>query len=409
MDSSVLATIDPVLLGERLAEARRTRGLTQLQAAEELSVARTTLTAIEKGTRRPRATELVSLARLYGRRVGDLVTSPVTKGPGFVVQFRAARGASGTREVATTEDSLRFERWCDWYVELESLVGAPLPRRYPEPYNISDTPLPEAAEEVAAAERNRLGLGDGPLGNLWSLLETDVGLRIFAMPMCDGRVSGMFVYDVELGGCIAVNANHPEERRRWTLAHEYAHFLTDRQRAEVTITRPNRRPTEQERFADAFAAAFLMPGHSLGGRFRAMSRAKPEGGATPADVLGLCHLYGVSFAAMMLRLEELRLLPANSYAKLQSLGFKPDKARAIIELPRSERAVRNFPARYEHLAALAFRNGDLSEGQLARMLTTDRIAALQRVDEIESEQEPGPEGEVRQLRLDLGANLVGAR
>ena len=403
------AAIDPEALGERLADARRARGLTQAEAADALGVARTTLTAIEKGGRRPRASELVGLSRLYGRRMGELVAPPPTAGPGFVVQFRAARGTEGSDQAARTDDVLRLEQWCRWYFELEQLAGSPLPRRYPEPYDISGTPPGEAGEEVAAAERNRLGLGDGPLGDLWSLLESDVGLRIFAMPMRDRGVSGMFVYDEELGGCIAVNANHPEGRRRWTLAHEYAHFLTDRRRAEVTVTKPSRRPDDRERFADAFAAAFLMPAAPLAGRFRAIQRAKPEGGVTPADVLGLCHLSGVSFAAMMLRLEGLGLLPSGAYNKLRSLGFEPDKARAVIDLPTDRREARAFPARYEHLAALAYRRGDLSEGQLARMLDTDRVSALLRVEEIASPHEPADDGGLQQLPLDLGVDLVGVR
>ena len=59
MDKHLLTSIDPAIIGERLAEARRARGLTQQQAAEFLDVARTTITAMEKGERRPRAVELV--------------------------------------------------------------------------------------------------------------------------------------------------------------------------------------------------------------------------------------------------------------------------------------------------------------------------------------------------------------
>jgi transcriptional regulator with XRE-family HTH domain len=49
VDRHVLGTIDPTVIGERLADARRARRLTQQQAAEALGVARTTVTAIEQG------------------------------------------------------------------------------------------------------------------------------------------------------------------------------------------------------------------------------------------------------------------------------------------------------------------------------------------------------------------------
>lgn len=78
MDKHVLHTIDPRLLGERLAETRRALRLTQQQAAENLGVAPTTIAAIENGDRRPRAAELVKLAQLYGRPVGHFVRAEAT-------------------------------------------------------------------------------------------------------------------------------------------------------------------------------------------------------------------------------------------------------------------------------------------------------------------------------------------
>ena len=409
VDRHVLETIDPQVMGERLAEARRARRLTQQQAAQALGVSRTTITAIEKGTRRPRASELLTLARLYGRQVGDLVR-PVRepRAPSFVVQFRAARGpAAGIPDEERDADSQRFEELCRWYVELEEMVGAPLPRRYPDVYDISGTPPERAAEEVATSERNRLGLGDGPIGDLWGILETDVGLRIFAMPMASNKIVGMFLYTEDYGGCIAVNANHPEDKRRWTVAHEYAHFLTARFKPEITVVFAYQRVPESERFADSFARFFLMPASGLVRRFHAMRRAKDKP-VTPADVLTLSHLYRVSFQAMIWRLEELKLLPSGTWDKLRSLGFKPSKARELVHLPAPAPERSLLPLRYEALAVQAYTQGLLSEGQLARRLATDRVDALRRVRRLTEETRSSEDGEWRQVPLDLSIALVGA-
>src|SRR5207244_2264183 len=99
-----------------------------------------------------------------------------------------------------------------------------LPRNYPLPYDISGRDPVEVAEEIAALERNRLGLGDGPVPHLRDLLETDVGLRIFSLDL-PSRVAGLFIFTDELGGCVALQRKHPPGRRLWTLCHEYAHFL----------------------------------------------------------------------------------------------------------------------------------------------------------------------------------------
>ena len=85
-----------------------------------------------------------------------------------------------------------------------------------------------------------------------------MGLRIFYIRL-PSTLAGIFAYTEDLGGCIAVNVRHPEERRRWSMAHEYGHFLTSRFRPELTALRQSGRVSASERFADAFAAALLMP------------------------------------------------------------------------------------------------------------------------------------------------------
>lgn len=406
MNQHVLDSIDPRVIGQRLSDARRARRLTQQQAAAALGVARTTITAMEQGVRRPRASELVTLARLYGRNIGDLVRPDKEhRAPGFVVQLRNARGPS---DLEAEADIQRFEDLCRWYVELETLLGVPLVRHYPDPYDVSDTPPERAAEAVATSERNRLGLGDGPIGDIWGIIETDVGLRIFVMEMINNRIAGMFVFNDEYGGCIAINARHPEERRRWSAAHEYGHFLTERFAGEITVLQGARRVPPGERFADAFARFFLMPTLGLVRRFDAMRRGK-DGPVTPVDVLQLSYLYKVSFEAMMWRLEELKLLPAGTLELLKSRKFKVSTVRRLVDLPAAEPERTLLPHRYELLLAQAYARDLLSEGQLAQRMATDRVDALLRVRALEQEQQPTAEGEMEQLQLDLNADLIGAR
>jgi len=404
-EGDVAGSIDAVAIGVRLAEARRARGLTQQQAAAALGVARTTITAMEKGERRPRGAELVRLAELFGRRVSDLTKPLPPAGPvAFAVQFRGVHGATADDPLVAA-DVAEFQSLVEDYHELERLIGNPLPTRYPEPYDIRGTEPGRAAEEVATSERLRLGLGDGPLTDIWTVLEADVGLRIFAPPFLS-PTAGMFLFTTEFGGCIAVNGRHPEERRRWTVAHEYAHFLVDRHRPEITILPASRRLPEGERFADAFAAAFLMPASGLVRHFQAVKRAK-AGPITPADVLALCHRYRVSFQAMTLRLEDLRVLPIATWDRLRDRGFKPDAARVLVDLPRLEAVLRHVPLRYEVLAVQAFEQERLSEGQLARFLRTDRVGARQRVEQLTQAVPDYEAGEWRQVSLDLSAALVG--
>src|SRR4051812_20570015 len=65
--------LDPKIIGQRLADARKSRDVTQEDAANHLGCSRPTIIAIEKGTRLPKPEEIVSLASLYGRKVNEIV------------------------------------------------------------------------------------------------------------------------------------------------------------------------------------------------------------------------------------------------------------------------------------------------------------------------------------------------
>ena len=406
MHKHVIESIDPRTLGRRLQEARKARGLTQQDVAESLDLARTTITAIEKGERRPRPDELIHLAHLYGRLVGNFVgqRDPI---PDFGVQFRTAVSKVDSPE---TQQELgraveEFQSLCEDYLYLEKLSGAPLGKNtFPE-YLIEGTGPEAAAEDVASSERNRLGLGDGPVLHLRDILESEMSIRIFSFEM-PSRVAGIFSYTEDLGGCIAVNARHPEERRRWTLAHEYGHFLTRRYQSEVSLLGAYNRVPSSERFADAFAASLLMPAVGLRRRFNDLSRAA-DGRVTVADICRVAYNYLVSVEAMMLRLEYLRLLPPGTWERLQDRGFKVREAQEQLGLPPHPPTDSLLPLRYQLLAVQAYEEESLTEGELARLLRVDRVSARRTVQELTHPLLLLEEGEVGSLSLELSRSIGG--
>jgi Zn-dependent peptidase ImmA (M78 family)/transcriptional regulator with XRE-family HTH domain len=404
MQQHVLETMDPRVLGRRLQEARKARGLTQQDVAESLAMARTTVTALEKGDRRIRPDELIQLAKLYGRFVGDLVglREPMAD---FAMQFRTAVARTGSQQAQTELDQgvQEFQRLCEDYLYLEKLNGVPFTRAYPAPYPLEGVGPEEAAEDVASADRNRLGLGDGPVLNLREILENDVGLRIFYVSL-PSRVAGIFAYTEELGGCIAVNALHPEERRRWSMAHEYGHFLTNRFRSEISILAPYERVPASERFADVFARSFIMPAAGLRRRFNEMSRSS-GGKITAAEVCRAAHYYFVSVEAMMLRLEELRLLPGGTWERLRDRGFKVREAQEQLGLTPRPHDDQPLPIRYQFLAVRAYQEGNLTEGELARLLRVDRVQARRMVLWLTHRPHLLAEGKVGTLSVDLASSI----
>ena len=403
-------SLDPKILGQRLQAERKARGLTQNDVASIIGVARTTIVAVEKGERLLQADEIMRLANEWQMPVSDLVRSRPIVEP-LVPQLRAATPQSGLKPADVEGVSIAAEKirhLGESYLELENLLGRPLLQTYPPAYAVSTMPVSDAAADIAQRERNRLGLGDGPISNLRAVLENDVGVRIFLLPL-PSRIAGMFAFDAQLGGCIALNRAHPAGRRLWTLAHEFWHFLCDRYRADVyTLSGATpRRQSENERLADAFAAHFLMPAGGLRRRFYEIKASKSDG-ITPADLLHLARHYGVTFQALTLRLEELKLLRSGTWDMLNAAGFRVHEVKALSGLlPRDDQEER-LPLRFLLLAAEAYDRAEISEGQLARLLDCDRLEARRIVQELSHTRFISDEGTAGELQIQLGQSLAEA-
>ena len=371
MTTNILDNIDLRALGELLQQARKKCDMTQADAAKIIDAARTTMIAIEKGERRLKANELIKLARAYGRSVSDFVRSRPVVQP-FEVQFRAVYQRSQEQQAQIEPFILHLEELCQNYLELEKIMDAPLPRNYPLEYQVTDMPIKSAAESIAVAERHRLGLGDAPISQLRDILEQDVGLRIFYLQMPQ-KYSEVYSYNEQVGGCMAINANHPEERRRWSMAHGYLHFLAHRQKPEFHFDGQYQRFPESEQLAETFSKYFLMPTSGLLKRFNDMYRTYSK--FTPTNLFTLAHYYGVSVETLVYRLEEMELLPTGTGDKLRDRGLKVRKVQEELGLEQIPQRIDMMPLHYQHLAIEALDQGLITEGRFADFLSVNRLEA----------------------------------
>lgn len=383
---NILQNIDPRILGEKLKCSRVNRGLTQNEAADHLGVARTTLVAIEKGDRRISAKELFMLSSLYGHSLSDWTSEKPAPVP-LVPQFRMPPRELQLGEPEIRDAVSRLEGLARDYALLEERAALPMIRRHPIPYSYEGPGItPEMrGEEVAAEERIRLGLGDGPIHDLRAILEESVGLRVFYLEM-PSAIGGIYAYSEDLGGCIAINRLHPAPRGVWSLAHEYGHFLSTRFAADVSLW--NGTPwgrVASEKFADSFAKNFLMPRTGVNRLLSEMVSAHGKG-VTAADVLTLAHQFRVSAEAIFRRLEELKRLPAGTWESLRANKFQPDKARATLGLPHIVREP-VLPYRYRMMARNVYdaTDSDMTESELAALLRMDRVALRDELEVLRSQ------------------------
>jgi Zn-dependent peptidase ImmA (M78 family)/DNA-binding XRE family transcriptional regulator len=392
--ANILDSIDPRRLGDLLQQARKKMGMTQADAARVIDAARTTLVAIEKGERRLKPNELIKLARAYGRSVSDFVRPTPAIEP-FEVQFRAVYHRQEQEELQINPVIEHFEQLCRNYLELEQIMDAPMTRTYPPEYRCNTLPLEAAAENIALAERQRLGLGDGPLPQLRDILELSVGIRVFYLKM-PPKYSEIYSYDPQLGACMAINQNHYEERRRWSMAHGYLHFLAHRHKPVLDFDGQYQRRPESEQLAESFPKYFLMPTSGLLRRFNDMSSV--HGKFTTTNLFTLANYYGVSLEALALRMEGMALLRTGTWDRLRDRGIKVRKVQQDLGLQETAHRSDQLPVHYQHLAIDALEQGKITEGRFADFLEVDRLEARRIAEELRNHS-PGVDDEIISLEL----------
>lgn len=373
-----LDELPPAEVGKRLLVARETAKIKQADAADAIKVARTTLVAIEQGQRRARINELQQLARLYGTTVNALLRREsihVDLEPRFRKQLESSDGAAD-QAVQLLANLAKAE------VELENLLGVKRAQNYPPERPILRGDVRAQAEQDATELRHRLGLGISPVPDIVTLLELELGVRVYVRRF-DGKISGLYAYDEALGPCILLNANHPRERRTQTAAHETGHLISARREPEITrYNEPEN--SREEKYAVSFGRSFLTPARAVMQKFHEVTAGSDR--LTRRHIIVLAHFFGVSREAMVRRLEELGLAKAGTWDWFEANGkITDDQARQVLgDLPASDAykadADRPTTLRLNLLAAEAYRQGMLSEGQLARLLQLDRIELREILD-----------------------------
>ena len=375
--------VDPADAGERLRIAREGAGITQAAAAASIKIARTTLVAIEQGQRRVRIDELQQLAGLYGTSVNALLRQEALH-VDLAPRFRKLVGsneADADAAVQLMADLAKAE------VELENLLGVSRVRDYPPERPILRGDVRAQAEQDATELRQRLGLGISPVSDIVTLLELELGVRVYVRRF-DRRISGLFAYDEALGPCILLNANHPRDRRTQSAAHECGHFLSTRREPEI-LHKDDAENSREERYANAFGRAFLTPTRSVMQKFQEVTAGSDR--LTRRHIIVLSHFFGVSREAMVRRLEELELAKPGTWDWFQANGgITDEQARQVLgDLPAPDAskvdADRPTTLRLNLLAAAAYQQGLLSEGQLSRLLRLDRVELREILDGLEME------------------------
>ncbi len=379
--------LSPKNLGDLLRQARENAKITQAAAAVALDVARTTLVAMEHGQRRPRVDELQKLAVLYGLSLNELLRQDSIR-----VDLRPRFRHTGEQSEKLQAAIDLLNRLVQAEVEFEDLLGIQRVRLDPPERPLLLGNVGPQAEQDAAELRQWLGLGIAPVHDIVSLLELQLGARVYVRKL-DPKISGLYAFDERAGACILLNADHPRDRRTQTGAHELGHFISTRH-APDTLHDGTSETTREERYANTFARCFLTPARAVHVKFQELTAGASK--LTRRHIILLAHIFSVSREAMVRRLEELGLAKAGTWDWfVQQGGITDAQVLEVLGnlIPPDDAKVdarRQISMRMGVMASEAWRQALLSEGQIARLLHIDRVDARTLIDEFEAE---GAEGD----------------
>ena len=376
--------LSPLELGQRLRIARETAKVTQEDAATAAGIARTTLVAIEKGQRTARIDELQALSLRYGSSVNSLLRKEAVH-LDLVPRFRRL-GEANQPEIEEAAQLLNDLVKAE--VELENLVGISRPRHYPPERSIAVGDVRVQAHQDAQDLRRWLGIGDGPIQDLFSLLELQMGIRVYVRKL-HPKVSGLFAFDERVGACMLINARHPRERRTLSASHELGHFTATRGTAEIYEDEKYENSRE-ERYAIAFSQAFLMPGRLVMEKYREITAGSSH--LTRRHIILMAYFLGVSKQALVVRLEDLQVVKKGTWDWFASNGgFTRDQTRQVLGDsvdPVDDSTVEaRSSLRLELLASEAAKKDLVSEEQLVRLLKLPRVEVRALIEEAESSKD----------------------
>jgi len=358
--SSTFTELSPELVGGWLRAARNSLDLTLQDVSRQIGLPQSTISDMERGKRQVSGIELYRFSKLYDRPI-DFFLRDRRSGTSFKLLMRAAEDESISKK-----SILKFQDFCNNYRLLKVLLKSP---DLPPPPNYSRRkPNPADAEEIAEAERSSLGLNGQPIRDICDLLESKRGIQILHLPEDPDRFFGALAHDEDCGVSFLINSNNPSRRRTFTIAHEYAHCIAHRdQLAHIDYQQAFESRNQNERFADAFAAAFLMPQRAV---IEFLSQLRTgEQKAMPSIIVQLAVYFGVSFEAAGWRLVTMRKLNRAKWSDIMRQRIPSTPIARFLGYDLHENVQPDMlPKQYRFLCYQAYDRRLISFERLAELL-----------------------------------------
>lgn len=282
----------------RLTLARWSAGLTKRDLADRSGLSPTSITQYEAGRTLPPAATLARLALAVG-----MPTAYFERRPGRRRPDPAARSFFRSLRTTPQRDRDRADALAEHLFDLADYLHDRVTLPSLEVPRIAPTAgTREEIEMIADAVRRHWGVPQGPIANVVRLLEAH-GVLVARLQSHSTRLDAFSRWFGEQPLVLLWAGKGDKARSRFDAAHELGHL--------VMHSDPDPLDREQERQANMFASALLMPASEILG-YLPTQAPKPHGWD---DVLAHRQHWGVSAKALLYRARELGSLTDASYRR----------------------------------------------------------------------------------------------
>lgn len=234
--------------------------------------------------------------------------------------------------------------------------------------------LERIAKLRATEVRQGLGLAAHEPIDIFKVLRENVDISFVLRPF-SSAISGMFLR-MSAAEVIVINTAKSLGHQRFTAAHEYYHLRFDKgMSTKICATGKFDYSSPSEIEADYFAANYLMPAEAVTNRLTRQLHGKLS--IELDDVIDLEQHFGVSHAAMLLRLKQLQHISKTKYEQLRkvpvilaarTLGYEISLYRATNE----NRLISSYAAKAKN----ALDRGYITFGKYEQLLLEAGLADL---------------------------------
>ncbi|MBP2635782.1 MAG: uncharacterized protein H6Q72_1689 [Firmicutes bacterium] len=316
--------------------ARETRGLTQSDLANMLSITQGKLSKIESGFLQVSDEDLVSISNVLKYPKHFFFQDDPIYGPGVSELFHRKRQAISTKLLKKNHAIVQLR-----HMQISRLLkSVDIGSINIKPQDI-DEPGAPTPEEVARMTRAMWNLPNGPINNMVEVIENAGGI-VIPYDLDTNKIDAMSRWIPGSPPLFFINTRMPMDRIRFTLGHELGHVIMH--------TTPN---SDMESQADAFAAEFLMPSKDIRTSLDNLTLEK---------LASLKRLWKVSMAALIYRAKELNKITENQarylYMQMARLGYKTREPESLE--PPKEQPQLFYDLAKVHLEDLGYTDTELS-------------------------------------------------